>query len=265
MYNYLSGRKQRTRIGSTFSSWFVITRGVPQGSILGPLLFNIFINDLFFELSKTEICNFADDNTIYDCGSSLQTIVANLEHDACNLLQWFKINSLKANPNKFQFMILGKNVTETFSLNVNETTIEASSNVVLLGVTIDQQLDFKLHVDNLCRHAMYKVYALRRIRKYLNVTKAKKLSQSFIHSQFIYAPLIWMFCGKESISKIHKIHHRSLKIVYNSYDQTYEEILTMSNVTSIHQKHLQFLAIEVFKSIMKLNPEFMWSFFNINF
>ena len=264
MYNYLSGRKQRTRIGSTFSSWFVITRGVPQGSILGPLLFNIFINDLFFELSKTEICNFADDNTIYDCGSSLQTIVANLEHDACNLLQWFKINSLKANPNKFQFMILGKNVTETFSLNVNETTIEASSNVVLLGVTIDQQLNFKLHVDNLCRHAMYKVYALRRIRKYLNVTKAKNLSQSFIHSQFIYAPLIWMFCGKESISKIHKIHHRSLKIVYNSYDQTYEEILTMSNVTSIHQKHLQFLAIEVFKSIMKLNPEFMWSFFNIN-
>ena len=115
----------------------------------------------------------------------LQTIVANLEHDACNLLQWFKINSLKANPNKFQFMILGKNVAETFSLNVNETTIEASSNVVLLGVTIDQQLNFKLHVDNLCRHAMYKVYALRRIRKYLNVTKAKKFVPIF-YSQSIY-------------------------------------------------------------------------------
>ena len=178
--------------------------------------------------------------------------------------EWFKINSLKANPNKFQFMILGKNVTETFSLNMNETTIEASSNVVILGVTIDKQLNFKLHVDHLCRHAMYKVYALRRIRKYLNVTKANILSQSFIHSQFNYAPLICMFCGKESISKIHKIHHRSLKTVYNSYDQTYEEILTMSNDTSIHQKHLQFLAIEVFKSIMKLNPQFMWSFFNIN-
>ena len=96
------------KIGSSYSVWNEIKRGVPQGSILGPLLFNVFINDIFMFIEKTEVCNFADDNTIYDCGEDLSNILQNLKHNVKILLKWFRINSFQANPGKFQFMILGK-------------------------------------------------------------------------------------------------------------------------------------------------------------
>ena len=71
LLDYLSLRRHRTKVGSSYSKWSEICRGIPQGSILGPLLFNIFINDIFFFVEKSVICKFADDNTVYSCGKDL--------------------------------------------------------------------------------------------------------------------------------------------------------------------------------------------------
>ena len=106
LLDYLSFRKQRTKVGSAYSKWSNIRRGIPQGPILGPLLFNIFINDKFMIIEQSDICNFADDNTLYSCGERLTEIKGNLIFDT-NILNWFRVNSLKVNPGKFQFMILG--------------------------------------------------------------------------------------------------------------------------------------------------------------
>ena len=105
--------------------------------------------------------------------------------------------------------------------------------------------------------------ALRRIRKCLTAEKAKLLANAFINSQFSYAPLIWMFANKSSIDKILKIHKRTLQIVYDVYDESMK-ILNRSDDISIHQKHIRYLAIEVYKSLTKLNPGFMWNFFERN-
>ena len=99
--DYLSYRKQRTNVGSAYSDWANVIRGIPQGSILGPLLFNIFINNIFNVVETSDICNFTDDNTLYSHGSNLPSVLNNLEYDLMNLLYLFKINSLKANPGKF--------------------------------------------------------------------------------------------------------------------------------------------------------------------
>ena len=80
--NYLANRKQRTKVGSSYSDWFEFLRGISQGSklgpLLGPLLSNISINDIFFEIQNSNICNFADDNTLYFCSQGLQTVIENL-------------------------------------------------------------------------------------------------------------------------------------------------------------------------------------------
>ena len=79
---------QRVKLGNVFSEWTEISLGVHQGSILGPLLFNIFINDLLMFVEKTQICNFADDNTIYSCGDSSETVTEWLKHDLDIVINW---------------------------------------------------------------------------------------------------------------------------------------------------------------------------------
>ena len=98
----------------------------------------------------------------------------------------------------------------------------------------------------------------------MTVEKVEFLANTFINSQFTYAyaPLVLMFAGKSSIAKIYKIHFQTLQTVYNHYDKPYHDLLKFSNDVSIQQKHLRFLAIEVYKSLMIINPEFMWEYFN---
>ena len=101
LLDYLTFRKQRTKVGSAYSKWSKIRRGIPQGSILGPMLFNTFIYDIFMIIEQSDICNFADDNTLYPCGKWLTEIKENLIFDTKGILNWFRLNSLNANPGKY--------------------------------------------------------------------------------------------------------------------------------------------------------------------
>ena len=99
LLDYLEGRKQHMKIGSSYSFWSDVKRGVPQGSILVPLFFNVFINDLLMFIENCETCNFADDITLHTSGIELSSILENRKHET--ILKWFRNNSLKANPGKF--------------------------------------------------------------------------------------------------------------------------------------------------------------------
>ena len=157
-------------------------------------------------------------------------------------MYWFKIKSMKASPVKFQFMIPSKKSDQPQNLSVNTFTINESNEVKLIWVTIDKRLNFSKHIDKLCRNAQYKLHALRQIRKYLSLEKTRMLGNTFIDSQFNYAPLIWMFCRKGLYLKMQKIHHKTLKVIYQS-NKTYEELLELSETVSIHQWHLKFTKV----------------------
>ena len=256
--NYLSYRYQRTKIGSSFSEWLETILGVPQGSVLGPLLFNIFINDLFLFLHETEVCNFADDNTLYCCSDSLEVVVSSLEKDLKESLKWFRANQLVANPDKFKAMFLGVGSSNKLSLSILGDTIECSENVKLLGIHIDNQLKFDVHINKICASAHKKINCLYRLRKYINIKQCITLSNAYILSSFNYCPLIWMFCNRTLGNLIDRVQRRCFRAIYNYSDDTpLHELFQKHEHVSIHTKHIRMLMTEIFKSIHSINPGFM--------
>ena len=138
--DYLSKRYQRVKIGSFFSSYLEILRGVSQGSIFEPILFNIFIKGLGFFIQEI-VCGFADDTIIYSCSLSYKEAAHKLSNDAYIFLNWFKVNIMVANPGKFQITLLGSKIDNsniTFAIENNR--IKCKREVKLLAITIDEKL-----------------------------------------------------------------------------------------------------------------------------
>ena len=131
--SYLTERWQRTKINHSFSSWTELLQGVPQGSVLGPLLFNIYINDLFFIIEQAEICSYADDNTINACDMNLENLLRRLEHDSHLAIEWFKQNYMKLNEGKCHLLISGSK-HEVLWANIGGKKIWESKEEKFLGL-----------------------------------------------------------------------------------------------------------------------------------
>ena len=121
--------------------------GVPQGSVLGPLLFNIYLNDLFLIFESTDACNYADDTTLHKSDPILQTVLDNLEQDSCKAIKWFEDNYMKFNADKCHLLIAGLK-HEKVSIKVGDEIIESSDEEKLLGILIVAILDLNIILQN---------------------------------------------------------------------------------------------------------------------
>ena len=140
IYLYLKRRKQKVKVNNFLSDFLTLLSGVPQGSILGPILFNIFLNDLLSTLKLSDLFSFADDNSILTTADNIDHFFLTLKHELELAVKWFKDNHMIVNRDKFQAMILqnsrnSKNY-EPVKLEIGSTKIETKNTVKLLGITI---------------------------------------------------------------------------------------------------------------------------------
>ena len=258
IHSYLSDRWQRTKVNNSFSTWRELISGVPQGSVLGPILFNIYLNDLFYELF--DVCNFADDTTLYACDMELMNVINQLEDNAYTAILWFENNYMKLNESKCHFLASGS--PEHLWIKVGSEKIWESQTEKLLGMLVDKNLNFEAHLKTLCKKVNQKISALARIAGILPFQKRHILLKTFIESQFSYCPLIWMFCSGTMNNKINRIHERALRIVYRDYESTFEDLLKKDKSLRFHHRNIHQVAIEMFKVKKGLSPPFMREIFD---
>ena len=213
--SYLSERTQKVCIGSTSSMPETLTVGVPQGSVLGPLLFLLFINDLPLFIKSSHIDLFADDATLHSSGSSIENVESNLCNDICDVQKWCEENNMHLNMNKTKCMLIttaqkrSRLEKKEIDLVLNGNKIENVCKQKLLGVHIDRHLSWDDQVDHVYKMINSKLALLSRIKKYLNLDTRILYFNAYIMPLFDYCITIWGNCSKQNIHRMTKLQKKS--------------------------------------------------------
>ena len=153
------------------------------------MLFNIYLNDLFFFLKDVDICNFADNTTTYISDESLENALKSLEKNSMLAIPWFEDNYMKLNTDKCRLIVSSYKHKQIWA-TIGKDLIWESNDVKLLGITIARDLKFDKHVLKFCSKANQKLSALFRIAKLLSFNKRRTLFKAFVESQFKYCPIV---------------------------------------------------------------------------
>ena len=214
---------------------------------MGPLLFNVYINDMFYFVGSSDVTNYADDTTPYTVNKTMDALLNSLENDTSTLTRWFYDNYLKMNVDKCHLLVSSH---EVVSITVDQQVVNCSNSVKLIGVTIDNDLSFDTHVSKLCNKVSLKLHALARISNFMNHDKLRLILKAFVESQFH---------SRAVNNCINRLHERALRLVYRDSQLTFKELLRKDDSFKIHHRNLQKLATEMYKVKNNLAPTFMKS------
>ena len=217
--SYLTGRRQVTKLGSKISTLLPINTGVPQGSILGPILLSLFINDLSYNCKNSTAFLFADDSALY-FNYVTRGIYFNVIEDMKIIHEWFRVNKLSFNATKTSFLVFDRNIdTDIISiqltsqgqtLNINEVKSQK-----YLGLVIDNLLNFQDHIDCVKSKIAKRIGALYRSRSLLPLKYRKMFANALMLPQFDYLDIIWGRATRSKLNSIDTLYKKVAKITLN--------------------------------------------------
>ena len=264
--SYLHNRKQHVVFNKSESEYKEISCGVPQGSILGPLLFILYINDIEHVSDIIKPILFADDTSLFHSHACFNTLIQEVNIQLHKFSTWFNTNKLSLNTKKSYFIIFtpnGKkyNISEA-EININGSKIKHVKCTKFLGITIDEHLDWKVHIDNLSNKIARNVGVLNKLKHFLPAYIMKTLYSTLIESHLQYCTLLWANSHVTNIRKLQLLQKKAIRIITSShYIAHTEPLFSMTKLLKLDDLYKYQLGIFMHKVTHCQLPQNMSSMF----
>ena len=261
--SYLDCRKQRCFVNGSLSGDHFLTCGIPQGTILGPLLFLIYINDLPNCLLNSVPRMYADDTHLTFASNNILNINTVLNEDLARVEKWLIANKLTLNASKTEVMLIGsRQRLSTFhnplSLIVDGAPISQVSSTKSLGVHIDQNLSWNVHVEKLCKKIASGVGALKRARSFVPYETLRSVYMSLVQPHFDYCDSVWGNCTKALANKLQKLQNRAARILtHSNYDANADFLIQQLGWKKLHSQRSIHMGVMIYKSLNGLAPDYL--------
>ena len=254
--SYLSERKQSVYLNGSFSISKIIKHGVPQGSILGPVLFCLYINDLPLCLTQHNavIDLFADDSTLHTYDKNCTTIQRTLQKSLDDIISWCSDNSMILHPKKTKSMLITTRQKHQINplildLNIESTQVEQVTNHRVLGAIIDNKLDWHPHINHMCNKMSCNLFLMSKLKPLVSTQALKLFFHAHILSCINYCSTLWSNASEVQLKRIDSLHKRGIKLLTNSSHLTTEiylklhllplrQQLTFNGCVTMHKLHL---------------------------
>ena len=254
--SYLSDRTQAVRIGNILSPFKEINLGLPQGSVLAPLLFVIYINDLPLLSDLFSVTLYADDSTLVFKHSEFDPLIRSCNSGLELFLTWCRANRLSINIDQTYYMIFSNKIEQNIQPGIilNNVVLKRKSSVCFLGVELDDKFKFNCHINYICKKIAKSTGILHRLRDYLPMKTLIGLYYSFIYSYLNYCILVWGGTSQSHIQPLEIIQRKCIRIINKSH------YLAHSSPLFAHNKILKFSdifnlnsGIYMYNNIVKFN------------
>ena len=267
--SYLSQRQQQVSISNSQSSFRPISCGVPQGSILGPLLFLLFINDLPLYTSNVSTDMYADDTTLYDVQTSQEAIERNLQIALNELHSWCKNNCMVLNAAKTKVMLITtkqkRNVLKKdgIDLKYNDDPLQTITKDKILGVFVDNNLSWSEHVKHISKKIASNVWLLSKIKMYLSQEHRIQFYKSYIQPHIDYCNIIWGNTSETNKIKIFRMQKRAVRVILDYNVENTTEAMKSLRIQSIYDRLFLRKAKFMFKVYHEITPAYINEGYNL--